>query len=170
VTISQSRTAATEVNPERARPQEADSVYNLLDDAAVWLSARGIEQWKPGELPRSVVRDGIARGEVFVVRAENTLVATLQLQESDTETWGPDAGDALYVHRLCVAQSHAGQELGRRLLDWAGTTARARGRRWLRLDCVASNDRLRRYYASAGFTERGEVVVGIRLARFERMS
>jgi GNAT superfamily N-acetyltransferase len=156
------------VNPERVRPEDVDAVYQLLHDAAVWLTARGIAQWKPGALPRRVVEDGIARGEVFVVRAADALVATLQLEESDPGTWGPDAGDAVYVHRLCVERTGAGDGLGLRLLDWAGSSARARGRRLLRLDCVASNDALRRYYARAGFAERGEVDVGIRLARFER--
>ena len=156
------------MSPERARGEDADAVYQLLHDAAVWLSARGIEQWKPGALPRRVVEDGIARGEVFVVRAADTLVATLQLEESDPGTWGSDAGDALYVHRLCVGRTRAGDGLGLRLLDWAGGATRARGRRLLRLDCVATNDALRRYYARAGFAERGEVDVGVRLARFER--
>lgn len=158
------------MNPELARPDDADSVYQLLDDAAVWLERRGIEQWKPGALPRGIVADGIARGEVFVVRAADALVATLQLEDGDRATWGPDAGDALYVHRLCVARTHARAGLGLRLLDWAGTAARARGRRLLRLDCVASNDALRRYYAHAGFAERGVIDVGIRLARFERVA
>jgi len=158
------------VKPELARPDDAASVYRLLNDAAVWLEARGIEQWKPGALPRAVVSGGIARGEIFVVRDQDALVATLQLEASDPATWGPDAGDALYLHRLCVARAHAGGGLGLRLLDWAAATARARGLRLLRLDCVAANDTLRRYYARAGFAERGEVEVGVRLARFERVA
>ncbi len=158
------------MNPERALPEDADAVWRLLDDAAIWLEGRGVEQWKPGALPRRVVANGIARGEFFVLRDAGALIATLQLMESDPETWGPDAGDALYLHRLCVARAHAGSEIGRRLLDWAGAAARARGRRWLRLDCVASNARLRRYYTAAGFAERGEVDVGVALARFERVA
>jgi GNAT superfamily N-acetyltransferase len=158
------------VKPERARPEDADSVWRLLDAAAVWLTARGIAQWKPGALPRRLVEDGIARGEVFVVRDADALVATLQLAESDPEIWGPDAGDALYLHRLCVERTRAGDGLGFALLDWATATARTRGRRLLRLDCVASNDALRRYYARAGFAERGEVDVGVRLVRFERVA
>ncbi|MEX2208654.1 MAG: GNAT family N-acetyltransferase [Myxococcota bacterium] len=158
------------MKPELARPDDADSVYRLLNDAAVWLEARGIEQWKPGALPRAVVSGGIRAARVFVVRASDALIATLQLEDSDPATWGADAGDALYLHRLCVARTHAGDGLGLRLLDWAAATARARGRRLLRLDCVASNDALRRYYARAGFAERGEVDVGVRLARFERVA
>jgi GNAT superfamily N-acetyltransferase len=158
------------VLPEAARPEDEGAIYGLLEEAAVWLSARGIAQWKPGALPRSVISGGVARSEIFVVRGVSRLVATLQLQHSDPEIWGEDDGDALYVHRLCVARAEAGMGLGLRLLDWARSQARARGRRLLRLDCVASNAALRRYYAAAGFVPRGEVEIGIALARFERMA
>ncbi|MDT0322971.1 hypothetical protein [Streptomyces millisiae] len=45
-------------------------------------------------------------------------------------------------------------------LDWAADTARRRGVDALRLDCVRSNDALRRYYEARGFTHRGDVPVG----------
>jgi GNAT superfamily N-acetyltransferase len=70
---------------------------------------------------------------------------------------------------LVVSRAERGTGLGRRLLDWACERARELGRASLRLDCVASNEFLRRYYADAGFEERGEVDLGrVRLARFER--
>ena len=68
-----------------------------------------------------------------------------------------------------MARACAGRGLGAQLLAWALAEAAARGRALLRLDCVASNDFLRRYYAAAGFRERGEVALGeLRLTRFER--
>jgi len=144
------------VSPERARSADADAVYGLLHEAAVWLSARG--------------EIFVARGAITRPGTEAELAATLQLVDDDPEIWEPSLGDVLFVHRLCVARAHAGRGLGLSLLDWAGAQARSRGRRWLRLDCVASNARLRRYYADAGFAPRGEVDVGIRRARFERMA
>jgi len=103
------------------------------------------------------------------VRAGTKLPAMLTLADEDPEIWGAGDGSALYLHKLTVARASAGSGLGRRLLDWAADEARARGRLHLRLDCVAFNTFLRRYYAAAGFAERGEVDLGrVRLARFER--
>jgi GNAT superfamily N-acetyltransferase len=48
-----------------------------------------------------------------------------------------------------VRRSHPG--VGRALLEWAERTAVERGRRFLCLDCVAANTRLRRYYEDLGF-------------------
>lgn len=159
-------------DPVPAHADEIDAIHALLESTARWLTGRGIRQWAPGELPRARVATGVARGEVFVVREpDGPLAATLQLQESDPDVWGPDDGAALVLHRLCVARTHAGEALGLRLLDWACGQVRSRGRRLLRLDCVASNVALRAYYAGAGFEERGEVELrGLRLCRFERVA
>ena len=154
---------------ERARSDDAEAVRALVEEAAAFLTARGIRQWAPGALPSSVIPRGIARGEVWLVRAGPQLAAAVTLEDEDRETWGPSDGAALYVHRLVVARALSGTGVGRRLLDWAAGEAQRRGRRWLRLDCVATNTFLRRYYADAGFEPRGEVDAGaVRLARFER--
>jgi len=154
---------------ERARADDAAAVHALYEEAAEWLGARGIPQWLPGAWTPAAVARGIAGGEVFVVRAGTKLPAMLTLVDEDPEIWGAGDGSALYLHKLTVARASAGSRLGRRLLDWAAGEARARGRLHLRLDCAAFNTFLRRYYAAAGFAERGEVDLGrVRLARFER--
>ena len=154
---------------ERARPGDEAAVRTLLEDAASWLTARGIRQWLPGALPEAVITSGIARGSLFVVRDGGALAASLDLSEEDPPVWGPSDGTALYLHRLVVARSHARRGLGAKLLDWARNQVRRRGHTRLCLDCVASNAFLRRYYADAGFAERGLVDLGqVQLARFEQ--
>ena len=53
----------------------------------------------------------------------------------------------------------AASGLGAVILGWAARIARQQGREALRLDCVASNGRLRAYYEAAGFVHRGDVTV-----------
>lgn len=156
---------------ERARTDDAAAVRALVEEAAEWLTARGIRQWRPGALPDFVIPRGIAHGDVFVVRAGEKLAASVTLEDEDVPTWGPSDGTALYLHRLVVARAHAGSGLGPRLLAWARGETVARGKSALRLDCVASNAFLRSYYPGQGFAERGEVTVGpVTLARFELTS
>jgi GNAT superfamily N-acetyltransferase len=59
---------------------------------------------------------------------------------------------------MAVRRRAAG--LGSVILAWAADVARQRGGGALRLDCVASNRRLRTYYEAAGFAHRGDVTVG----------
>lgn len=56
-----------------------------------------------------------------------------------------------FVTKLTVARTHAGQNLGGRLLDWAGARAYRNGAEWLRLDAWTTNEALQRYYLRQGF-------------------
>ena len=151
-----------------ATPDDLDDVLDLLAEAASWLRARGIEQW-PTCFPREQIAESIARGETHVVREGATAVATLALQWEDPFFWGERPPDAGYVHRVAVRRAFAGRGLGVQLLDWADQQIAARGRRYLRLDCMAENTGLCAYYEGLGFERRGEVARGAwRASLYER--
>lgn len=68
--------------------------------------------------------------------------------------WDADPMDSAgYVHGLMT--NRRGTGLGGWLLTWAETRITAAGRRLARLDCVATNGRLRRYYTDQGYREAG---------------
>jgi GNAT superfamily N-acetyltransferase len=83
--------------------------------------------------------------------------------------------DAVYVYNLAVSRHWANHQLGRRLLEWASDRASALGRSCVRLDCMADNVFLHRYYTEAGFVDRGAIdaqfpqpVGMLRLRRYEK--
>ena len=152
----------------RAAPEEVDEIVAVLTEAALWLRARGIEQW-PDPFPRERVERLVRRGDFYLASLNGHSVGTLALLWSDPAVWGEQPDDAGYVHALAVRREHAGHGLGARLLHWAGAEVVARGREYLRLDYLAENRPLRRYYERQGFEPRGEVQVDDLVAmRFER--
>lgn len=74
------------------------------------------------------------------------------------------------MNKLTVARTHAGLDLGGRLLDWPGDRAYRSGASWLRLDVWTTNAELQRYYLRQGFeyvrtvTEGGAVNGGPRVS------
>ncbi|MGW0803028.1 GNAT family N-acetyltransferase [Nonomuraea sp. NPDC002799] len=136
------------------RGQE-DEVLAVLDETAAWLATEGVQQW-PRRFERAWIGPAIARGETWLVEVGGRVAATVTLDWSDP-LWEED-GLAGYVHRMAVLRWAAG--LGEHVLAWAADQAREAGRAYLRLDCVASNQRLRDHYESAGFAYRGDVRVG----------
>ncbi|MEE6258401.1 GNAT family N-acetyltransferase [Plantactinospora sonchi] len=135
---------------------ETADVLGVLDEAAGWLRTRGVSQW-PARFEPGWVTGAIGRNETWLVRVGDRVAATFTLDWSDP-LWNDIGGNAGYLHRSAVRRSTAG--LGTLLLAWAGDTVRRHGRDALRLDCVATNRRLRDYYESAGFLHRGDVTVG----------
>ncbi|HEX5570321.1 MAG TPA: GNAT family N-acetyltransferase [Ktedonobacterales bacterium] len=140
----------------RATEADAATLVALYDEASAWLMARGLRQWPPGWWTEAVaVREMRAGHELYLAWRAGQPVGKLTLQWDDPETWGEQPPDAGYIHGLCVSRTAAELGLGAALLDWAGQRVRTRGRRWLRLDCMAANPRLRAYYERLGFVYRG---------------
>ncbi|MCU0491532.1 MAG: GNAT family N-acetyltransferase [Chloroflexaceae bacterium] len=144
-----------------AQPANLGAVVELLDSNARWMRERGIKQWETPPPPSFVLllEDDIATGCVFVARLSGSdeLVGTFRLEWAEEDLWHDSGSDqAAYLYSLAVRPDMRGQHIGGRLLGWAADYVRGQGCRFLRLDCIASNPVLRRYYAAQGFTPRGE--------------
>jgi GNAT superfamily N-acetyltransferase len=144
------------------------AVGGLLDEATIWVGERGYEQW-PLPYPREEIAEAIERGEVYVAELGDDVVATVTLLWDDTRHWGERPPDAAYVHKLAVSRARAGQRIGRAIVEWADATAAAKGRSFLRLDCLRTNPGIRRYYEELGFEHRRDQVIhGRDLSLYER--
>lgn len=143
---------------EPATTEEVPAYLRMRDAAAAELVADGIVQWRPGELTEQRLRDWLGDGQVYAARLDGRLVGGLLLMWADPMFWGDRDDDAGYVHGLLIDRSHKGAGLGQELLAFAEDTIRASGRSLARLDTVTSNEVLRRYYRTAGYTEVGERV------------
>jgi hypothetical protein len=157
------------------RPATADQVEisaSILEEAAGRVSSDGYPSWTPGIFTGPAargmlrLRTDLASRSLFLVWIGDAAVATFTLLERDRVYW-PDAGDeALYLHRFAVRRIAAG--IGRRAIDWMVAETMRRRRAYLRLDCLAENPGIRRYYESAGFVAVGEIELdGTKLALYE---
>jgi ribosomal protein S18 acetylase RimI-like enzyme len=142
-----------------ARGGELAVVLGIVDEAAAWLTARGIRQWASPQPPheRDKVRREIARGQVYLARVQpdGRAVGTLRFEWDEPDLWPDDPAGGGYVHTLATRPEARGLGVGARLLDWAGEHIRAHGRDRVRLDCWAENPPLCRYYERLGFRRRG---------------
>ena len=139
-----------------AKLDQADAVLGVLNEAAAWLQDQGITQW-PARFESSWIEEAILQGETWLVEVGGANGGTVTVDWSDA-AWSDVCGDAGYIHRMAVRRCCRG--LGSVILAWAAEMVRQHNRSALRLDCVASNDRLRAYYETAGFIYRGDVTVG----------
>lgn len=162
------------LNPEirAATAADVDSAVAILEEVAAWTSTRGLDAWPPGifDAPdgdgQRWLRHDLANGSLYLVWLGPAAVATFALRTSDQRYWPDASDDALYLHRFAVRRAAAG--VGSFAIRWMIEEAQRRGRRNLRLDCLADNLGIRRYYERAGFTHCGETVDdGIRLSLYQ---
>lgn len=134
-----------------ASSSDVDVILALRDEAGHWMTERGIDQWSPGEIPRTTIEHRVAEGLAFLLLGPGEETAgTVTVLWSDELIWGERAADAGYVHMLIVTSSMRGAGLGRALLDWAETHVADHGRSASRLDCARGNRRLRQWYEQGG--------------------
>lgn len=149
------------VQPEISRPafagrDDVDDILRLRESLVTWMKQVGIVQWEHGEMNRVRVLHEADAGEWWAVRdGAGLLVAAVRTTREDEMIWGPPDRPAIYVHGLMVDRRYAHRQLGSRLLAWAVELAHEREVEVLRLDCVASNVALCRYYVQQGFHQIG---------------
>jgi ribosomal protein S18 acetylase RimI-like enzyme len=113
------------------------------------------------EVGEQLLRERLEHSEVYLFNRDNLPVATLTIQWSDPEVWGERGLDGLagYVHAIAIARNVSGLGVGEQMLEWAVAVIAARGRRVARLDAMASNAPLCRYYEQRGFRALGTVLL-----------
>ena len=146
-----------------AASREADVSASIIEEVAAWGVSTGFPSWTPGSFTgvdsvgMSRLRSDIAAGGLYLVWRGDGAVATFSLLERDPIYW-PFAGDeALYLHRFAVRRMAAGA--GSHAVAWCLREASRRGRSLVRLDCLADNPGIRRYYERHGFTAVDETVI-----------
>ncbi|MEV6108588.1 GNAT family N-acetyltransferase [Streptomyces sp. NPDC051940] len=146
-------------------------LVRLRDDAARWMIRQGIQQWRPGDFGEEHFRRVREYGEVWVAEAgaadaggvgaavaedrPRPVIGAFELWWEDEDAWGVQPPVAGYVHRLMVDREVATPGAGRLLLGAAERRVAETGRELVRLDCLATNERLNAYYENAGYRAVG---------------
>ncbi|MFE3824851.1 GNAT family N-acetyltransferase [Streptomyces sp. NPDC059092] len=136
-----------------ACPDDVTKLLAFREEAAAWLTRLGSDQWQR-PYPADRLLATIEAGSVSMLMDGDVTAATITLTPDVEEgLWTEQelTEPSRFVTKLTVARTHAGQNLGGRLLDWAGDKAYREGAKWLRLDAWTTNEALQRYYLQHGF-------------------
>jgi GNAT superfamily N-acetyltransferase len=135
----------------RGTPDDVAETDALIRATAEWLIAKGEPLWGPNETSLHELKHVARIGELVVGRVAGDLATCMFLHDEDRLFWPHvAAGEALYIHRLAVARKFAGRGYAHAMLDWAADEARAKSRRFLRLDCEP-RAKLLSLYRGAGY-------------------
>ncbi|MBW1599745.1 GNAT family N-acetyltransferase [Streptomyces sp. JJ38] len=136
-----------------ARPEDVAQLLAFREEAASWLLQLGSDQWQR-PYPADRLLTAVEAGSVFMLDDGPVAAATITVDATAEEGLWTDeelSEPSMFITKLTVARTHAGANLGARLLDWAGDRAYRAGAKWLRLDAWTTNEGLQRYYLQRGF-------------------
>ncbi|WP_188999302.1 GNAT family N-acetyltransferase [Deinococcus roseus] len=132
-------------------PHELPLYSGLLLDVVLWLQNQGTPLWSPEQITPEALLKLYRLDEFYLAFLKNQPVAGMVLQEKDFLWDGVADGEALYLHKLAVSRTRAGQRLGRDMIDFARQEAARRKKPLLRLDTSAKHPKLCKYYEDYGF-------------------
>ena len=156
----------------RAALTEVRDAVAIIREAAAWAAARGIDVWAPHEIREEAFEASARKAELLIGFADATPAAMMLLQTEDAVYWPNEPpASALYLHKVAVRRSFAGQGWLARLIDFAVAEANSAGISRLRLDTIL-RPKLRSMYEQHGFRmleEEPMLVNGKQMIRMERL-
>ncbi len=132
---------------------DAETILGLWRRSAEWLLSNGIVQWRPEHFHPDNVLAFLSDGsDVYVAELDQVAVGTYVITWSDPVIWEElDDGESGYIHRFAVNRAYKGRGIGQALIRAAVNQIKQKGKKRVRLDCMADNPRLNRYYRELGF-------------------
>jgi len=140
---------------------QAPRVLAILRETAAWLQSKGLEQ---GQDFAEGVEDSEAmrpmEGSAFLVErgGQDAACVVLQWQDPFWDEAGKD-GQAAWIHSLAVRRIFTGRGLGKHLLAFMESLARARRKDYCRLEVVDTNTRLKAYFRKLEYRELGTQLI-----------
>lgn len=132
---------------------------NILNAATQWMIENDVPNWQLNQFDPIQMQQQ-TNATIYLALHDGVSVGTVQLQDVDALFWPEIASDdTIFVHKLAVLPEMTGQRIGYQLLDAVCAIGRARGLKWLRLDCRVDRPKLRQYYERYGFQFVDEVKV-----------
>jgi GNAT superfamily N-acetyltransferase len=157
------------MNVHQATASDAPEIAAVLQEAAQWLIDGGRPLWSVADFDAARIAGDVDAGLFWVTRAGDTVVGVMKFELEDAYFW-PEVtpGTSAFVHKLAVRRAWAGQGVPAALLAFALERAQALGLSYLRLDCMADREGLRRLYEGCRFRLHSVVQRGsASFARYE---
>jgi len=159
-----------EISIFEAGPEHAETVADILADAARWLAERGIALWQAAEINAERIREENNSGLYLLATVSGRPAGTIRYQQEDPRFW-PDTDDdaAAYIHRLTVTREFAGGSVSAALLEATMQLARDKKHPFLRTACETSRAGLIAFYERHEFFHHSDYdSSGYRVGRYQR--
>ena len=136
---------------EQSTLEDLNEIFNRYVDAATFQRKKGTVVVWP-DFNRTLVEKEILEGKQWKLMQNNTICCVWAIAFSDPQIWEErDKDPSIYIHRIATHPDVRGQQMVKKIVDWAIPYAKENKRTHLRLDTLGNNTRLIEYYQSTGF-------------------
>ena len=150
---------------ERAEEKDFSAIKQLYWDAIDCMDANNASiGWRKGIYPSDeFIKESIAKGEMFVLKDDESLLAVVILNSVCNEgyknikwTYDFSEDEILVPHALAVRADIRGRGVGKTFIENISALGRKEGKKAVRLDIMGNNSFAEKLYLKTGFVFAGE--------------
>lgn len=133
------------------------SIIEIIKQRCEWFEQNRIEQWGDWYYTELYNAEYFIKAmkeyHLYVIKQAKEIIGVFLLKDEDQDYWN-DNEKAYYIHHLVTKIGYPG--LGIKILDFIEELAKQNEIKYLRLDCIRTNQKLNQYYLDYGFKEKGQ--------------
>lgn len=140
--------------------KDKNLVLELFKEAAEKIALKNIDHWQYWKNPPlekiKWVEEGILKKEFFFIKTiQQGNIGMVRIMNEDELYWGVQTEKAKYIHSLVVKDLYNGKGIGAKIIQEIENNAKKNQCKYIRLDAVATNIKLCKYYEKLGFQKVG---------------
>lgn len=136
----------------RTTDVDIQTIEEIYADVVRWMDENGLHQWEMRNVAWAALSEYYQINDFYIAYEGAAPAACMACVDVDPSFW-PDIpkGESLFLHKVAVKRSFAGQGISKQLIDFAKKMARGRGIQAIRLDCHQDREKVRALYEKEGF-------------------
>lgn len=135
---------------ELAKLSDIDSILELYSERIKWFKDNNIRQWGKYLInhPKSEFEELINNNNYYIIKINNEIIAGFELS-FDSKYWKDNNTPAYYIYK--VVTKVGTKNIGNIIFKECKGIAKLNNKKYLRLDCLKSNEKLNNIYESHNF-------------------
>lgn len=134
----------------------------IMKEAAQWLIDINEPLWEIDDFDKKKITNGLTEENFVVGYINDGPAAAMILQWEDKFFWpNINKNQSGFIHKLSVKRKFAGQDLAKKLINYAEKECKNKNINYLRLDCAGDRPKLCSFYEKNGFYKVDRRMVGI---------
>ena len=153
----------TDLQFRKAITADAESIWQILQDAIQRRKADGSNQWQDGYPNPAVVNADIEKEAGYVLLEEDKIIGYVSIMINDEPEYARlqgqwlTNGDFVLFHRVAIAASHLGKGLAQELFYRIEDFAKEKGIQSIKADTNFDNFAMLRIFDKLGYKYCGQV-------------
>lgn len=138
----------------KATHEDVNDILSIIQGRCKWLDEKQIEQWNTTRTyQEDYYKQKIDDDKFYVGVYQDKVVGTFMMQKSTH--YADEEDNIIYIHHLAADKNYPG--IGFEMFSEIKKLARSNNVHTIRLDSIATNEKLSGYYERLGFKKIGEI-------------